>query len=513
MGVFLLHRQEWTLVLVVLLGLLYLRVGSAVKNARSRAKFEHDPIFKDAHQTELIKEWITKQYCKQDLEILCPKTFLIEANDSVTSSCLAAFTPPLQFVLDLDEGSTALQKNCSMANLISQTHWSNQATITDSNKDDTLVSFVAHALEQVRAKAIKHFRSTDGSIDEFEQSHLIGSVLASVVDLFSSPTRQGLRGGKGVNGGGKTLSTRATDFGLTGNIWTRSEVIQCLHDAVAWQTRLKRHGQTSIGAAARVSRQMPSFVFKFLTLVNEQILELETDMVLTSRIQKLYPVPQKEQLQTLSDSQNHSRQKHIPISQDHPRSDQCLWSHYEADSLISQDCISALETAPLRMRDLDWEGTFSFMMIHVFTWFSATYMIWMLSHLLAQNEAVANTNEFCSTQHGVDIDCHYTLSSNRGVIGISQKRQYAEQQIHTMQKVCLVYLIFSCLVGWVSSRSSETILFSDFLDGICMTLVGFVSLHHTCSLKLPQQSRNIPRDRDRHYKKLASLLDDEEDVA
>ena len=483
MGAFLLHRNEWIVALVALLGLLLLRIDSGVKNARARAKFENDPSFyKDAHQTEMIKEWVTSQYCKQDLDILCPTPM-------EEGSCRAAFTPPMRFVLDLDDTTQDTQNynhhNCSMAYLIGHTEWKDRASITDSDEtdDDTLIYFIAHLLEQVRTKSAKHFRAEDRSILEFEQSRLIGSVLASAIDLFSSPTK--------VNEEGQTLATKATDFELTQHLWTRGEVISFMHDAVLWHTHHQRHGHTSNGAAARVSRQMPSFVFKFLPLVKEQIQELETDTALTTRLQKLYS------------SHGHGQ---LSLYQDRPESDQCLWSHYEEDSLISQDCMLALETAPLKMRDLDWEGTFSFVLIHIFTWFSAAYMLWMLGYLRRKptNASSTNTMKAVCTPQGMDVDYYSTMDFS------SDLCNSLDEQIRTTQKISLIYLVVSCLVGWASSCSSETIQFSDFLDGMCMTLVGFLSLYLSPSSKVSGRSQ---ANRDRHYKKRSSLLADEEDAA
>lgn len=492
MGSFLLHRYEWVLALVSLLVLLSLRIDSGIKTAKTRAKYEDDPTyFKDAHQTNMIKEWVTSQYCKIDLDILCQETFFWQEG----GSCQAAFNPPLRFVLDLDDNNNAKDSssnnnNCSMASLISHTDWKERDSITDSDEDDTLIYFIAHLLEQVRTKSAKHFRAADRSISEFEQSRLIGIVLASLIDLFSTPTK--------LNTEGKTIATKATEFELTHHLWARGEVVSFVHDAVQFHTHHKRHGHSSEGAALRVSRQMPSFVFKFLPLVKEQIMELEMDAGLTTRLEKLYAFPQALE----------SRQD-LALHQDRPESDQCLWKHYEEDSLISQDCMLALETAPLKIRDLDWEGTFSFVLIQIFTWLSGAYMLWMVSHLRRKTFATrplsARSMMAKSSRSILDVDYYSATDSSADV-------QWAlkEEQTRARQKVCLGYLFLSCLIGWASSSSSETIQWSDFMDGISMALVGFISLHYRGPTPvIVGTSGRSQASLDRHYKKRASLLEEE----
>lgn len=493
---------------MALLGLLSVRIENGVKTARSRSKYEQDPVYRDAHQAKLIKQWVTSQYCKTDLEILCPEPVS-------EHSCQAAFTPPMQFVLDMNSQQQDIHQrytnNCSLAYLIRHTAWKDRESITDSDKDDTLIYFIAHLLEQIRTISLKYFRAPDQSILEYEQSRLIGGVLASVLDMFSTPTK--------TDSAGQTIATKATEFHITHHIWTRGEIINLIHEAVFWHTHHKRDGHTANGAALRVSRQMPSFVFKFLPLVKEQILDLETDTKLTSRLDKLYTRPMKE----------------LSLNADRPESDKCLWAHYEEESLISQDCMLALETAPLKIRDLDWEGSFLFVLVHIFTWFSAAYMLWMMSffrqakscyssttppvsssQLLCGNSNTSspvsspqllrkpllqtNITPPVSSSRIMDVN-HYSTKTN------ASSDSYCEQ-IRRAKKYCSAYLILSCIVGWISSRASETIQFIDFFDGICMALTGFLSLHFAAAKSLQS---NQWKSRAFHYKKRASLpLDDDE---
>lgn len=492
MGAHLLHKNEWCLVLVLLVILLSFRIDTAVKNWRTRAKTgEEQDYYKNAHQVELVKEWVTSQYCKTDLEILCPE-------ELSSSSCYAAFDPPLRFALDLssDEKDKTIE-NCSIRELIDHTKWTDKEDVNDLKEDELLTYFIAHILDQVRSKSGQYFRAEDRSIQEYEQSRLIESTLASVAHLFASPTK--------VDKDGRTVSTTATEYGITKRVWTREETIALMHEAVFWHTHHKRHGSSSAGAAAHLSRQQPSFLFKFLPLVKEQIQNLELDDALDSRYQKLYPFPKLLSPDT------------ITLDSDRPQSDQCLWSHFEAGSLISQDCMLALETAPLKIRDLDWEGDFSLLLIHIYTCFSGAFALWLISRTRRRHDTRRSDGGGSPQEMEVQAISNRSLKaiSNRSLQAIAEAEERKTDQIRRAKWTGVAYLGFSMLLACVSSSKSETIQFSDFMDGMCLVLLGFlISLTPILTLGSRNQSmvtadekRKMLLDpaKNKHYKKLNSI--------
>lgn len=498
MGGYQLHKNEWSVALVCLLILASFRINGTIRIERTKAKIEDDTgIYKNAHQVELVKEWVTSQYCKTDLEILCPDEIL-------SSSCYGAFDPPLRFAMDLStEEKKSTTKNCSMRELIDHTKWTDKKDANDLKDNELLTYFVAHILDQVRTKSSEYFRAEDRSIQEFEQSRLIESTLTSMIHLFSSPTQ--------LSNEGQTLATTATEYGISHRVWTREEIISSMHEAVLWHTHHKRHGSSVSGAALRLSRQQPSFVFKYLPLVKEQIQFLEVDDGLETRYRKLYPFPK-----LISEA--------ITLDSDRPQSDRCLWSHYEEGSLISQDCMLALETAPLKIRELDWEGNYFMMLIHIYTCFSGAFALWMLGRIRKRQDArkriIISPEMDVQPISGRSLGSVSSRStkavSSRSLISVEGDDEGEERksdQIRRVKWICVGYLGFSLLLATASSAGSETIQFSDFLDGMCLVLLGFLWLRPavltSCRTNVDEKRRALLSDptQNRHYKKWASSVD------
>ncbi|CAB9530952.1 expressed unknown protein [Seminavis robusta] len=448
MGAHLLHRYEWFAAFLLFLLAFTCRLEQVVKSERRRTRSD-DELYKNAHQVELVKEWVTSQYCKTDLEILCPVAL-------TTNLCYGAFDPPLRFVLD--QPADWAPSSCSLKDLLLHVKWDEQESINELEDREQLTYFIAHVLNQIRTKSAKYFRGEDRNIQEFEQSKLIENVLTSIVHMFSSPTR--------VDKEGKTESTKAVDFDMTGRVWSRDEVISSMHEACLWHTHHKRHGSSSVaGAALRLSRQQPSFVFKFLPLVKEQIQSLEDDPAAEARFHMLYP-------STLFGSESFS----LAQQDDNPRSDACLWSHFDQRTLISQDCATALETAPGKIRDLDWEGTYSLLLIHIYTFFTVSFVLWSWSRLRRQQRDKMVLKRRRSdlieiTPSGVEV-----LSAGTGDYTSTTYGDTRIEHIRKTKRLLLVYLLVSCLAAFAISAASETIQFADFLDGICVLLLGLVSL-------------------------------------
>lgn len=453
MGVFLVHSKEWAAILILLIVLVSTRINNVVEESKIRAKnTEEDALYKDAHQAALVKEWVTSQYCKTDIDILCPEE--VPTKDS----CYAAFDPPLLFVLDLTENSKEKQPtNCEMKNLFKELWEEHHENVEEINQDDLLTSLIAHVMRQVRTKSAQYFRAEDRSILEFEQSRLIELSLASFLDLFSSPTKQ--------EAGGKIIATKATEFGLTKHIWSRDEVVLIMDDAVMYHTHHQRHGSSEAGAAGRLSRQQPSFVFKFLPLVKEQIENLQYDSATERKLRKLYPIPELDG----------TAEEMLALDEDPPEMDHCLKRHYEEGSLISGDCILALDTAPLKIRDLDWEGDFFMVLIHIYTGLSAAFLLVVLSRLRSSTTTVRDQVD-SPIQDAIIGTASMDMALSNATTASKDNAASHGDRIRKMQKVCVVYVTLSCLVGIASSYTSQTIRFSDFIDGLCLALIGFLSL-------------------------------------
>jgi len=524
---FLFHRNEWSVAFVILIVFLSVRLDKAVENARARVKLDDElTYFKKTHQAERIKEWVTSQYCKADLEILCPPA--IPLLNSV-STCDLAFDPPLRFVLDLPETTQGLrstnsnnnptvESGCPLTELIKHSNWHDHDTINEFSADDVLTYFIAHVLEQVRSKSVKYFRSEkDRSIEEFEQSRLIESALASVTNLFSLPTK--------FDDEGNGLSTKAIDLKMTNKMWSRNEVISLMHDAVLWHTHHRRNGSTEAGAALRVSRQMPSFVFKFLPLVKEQIQNLELDDTTQLRVQRLYSTEQSAPLIGKTSPHSVVKDKQQLLEEaELSAADQCLWAHYEEGCLISHDCMLALETAPLKSEDAAGRTyDLPLILVHLYTFFSAALMLWTVARLLEQEGSrfVETPPEmeipFMKHRHSSSSSGSNNNNNNHKSTKHEDPEEVSRERIRTMQKACLGYLATSSSIGLAAHYWVPSLQFSDFLDGLCLGLLGFLSLH-VVPYKSPYgQCGNVHKrheksghslDRpptDRHYKKRASM--------
>lgn len=508
-----LHKHELSIALVLLFVLLTLRINKGVENWRKAEKNDAADQYQNVHTEEMLKKWVTTQYCKTDKAILCPAEEE-EASSPSTSLCYTAFDPPVRFVLDLtvnDQDKTT-GNNCSIRELIKQTHWSDKASAKDLEKDELITYFVAHLLDQIRSKSSELFRADDGSILEYEQSRLIESTLASILHFFTSSISQE---------GEITISTRATKYGIADKVWTRDKMLLIYHEAVLWHTQHKRHGHASEGAALRLSRQQPSFLFKFLPLVTEQIQNLELDNTLDSKYQKLYPFAKLGSSSTISlDSEN-------------PQSDLCLWSHYDERTLITEDCALALETAPLKMRDLNWEGdgNYSLLLVYIYNCFSCAFALWMLSlawsnpknsgydaSVAAQVEetevlAVSNRSLKPRSNRSLKATSTRTLTP-LAASAVEDVGERKSDQIRRVKWISLVFLGLTLLIALVSSCASETIQFSDFWDGMLSVMVAFLCLQPV-SLGVLKQSKTVEvQDKrlllldptqNKHYKKFASI--------
>jgi hypothetical protein len=486
MGDHLLHKNEWCVALLLFLLALSCRLDKAVRSERRRNQGD-EALYKHAHQAELVKEWVTSQYCKKDLDILCPSRV-------PTNRCQDAFDPPVQWVLDFPGNVYSMEtpSSCSLKSLLSHVKWTEQESIEELEDDEQLTYFIAYILTQIRNKSTEHFRSEDRSVLEFEQSRLVEATLTSILHLFASATK--------VDKQGRTLSTKAVDYEITTRVWSRAEVISLMHEACLWHTHHKRHGSSSVaGAALRLSRQQPSFVFMYLPVVKEEIQALESDPESLARFRIQYP-------STMFGTEA------ISLAQDdNPRSYRCLWSHFDQGTLISQDCTLALETAPGKIRELDWEGNYSLLWVRIYTFFSAAFALWAWA-CLRQNhrdtfkrrksdliEITPLGVEIVSTAVTLQLDS--TADGNYGDTRM--------ERIRKTKRLCLIHVAASCIVGVASSTVSDTVQLSDFLDGICIVLLGFVSLNHTAALVTQGTQDSLidteRRQRQLHYKKLASL--------
>lgn len=518
MGGYQLHRHELSIAIVLLLVLLALRINKGVDTWRKAAKNAAVDQYKDVHTEEMLKKWVTTQYCKADKTILCPE----EEDAPTTISCYTAFDPPVRFVLDLTAASKeedTIEKHCSIRKLIEHTHWSDKASAKELEKDELITYFVAHLLDQVRIKSADYFRADDGSILEYEQSRLIESTLASILHLFTSPIQVSKEDGK-------TISTIATEYEITEKVWTREEILSMYHEAVLWHTQHKRHGHASAGAALRLSRQQPSFLFKFLPLVTEQIQNLELDSTMDSKYQRLYPfLPKLGSSPTISlDSAN-------------PQFDQCLWSHYEEHILITEDCALALETAPLKMRDLDWEGSgnYALLLVYIYNCFSSVFALWMLSRAWSKPDK-RKTSGYAASAAAQEEETEVLAISNRSLKALSNRSLKAtssraltsssnvdaedvgerkSDQIRRVKCISLSYLGLTIVIALVSSCTSEKLQLSDFWDGILCVVVAYVCLHPV-SLGVLKQSTTaevgdkrlqllLDPTQNKHYKKFASI--------
>jgi hypothetical protein len=482
MGDHVLHKNEWCVTFLLFLLALSCRLDNAVRSERRRNQGDQ-VLYKHAHQADLVKEWVTTQYCKTDLDILCP-------NKVPANRCQEAFDPPLRWVLDHPGNIYGMETPsiCSLKGLLSHVKWTEHESIDELEDGEQLTYFIAYVIDQVRNKSTEHFRAEDRSVLEFEQSRLIEATLTSILHLFASATK--------VDKQGKTESTKAVDYEMTTRVWSRAEVISLMHEACLWHTHHKRHGSSSVaGAALRLSRQQPSFVFKYLPLVKEEIHALESDPESEARFRIQYP-------STMFGTET------ISLAQDdNPRSYHCLWSHFAQRTLLSHDCTLALETAPGKIRELDWEGNYSLLLVRIYTFLSAAFALWAWARLRQNHRDTLKRRKsdlIEITPSGVEIvSTSVTLQFDSTV-----DNQYGDTRMDRIRKtkrLCLVHVALSCVVAVASSTASDTVHFSDFLDGICIVLLGLLSLSHV-PLVSPGSSIDMEkRQRQLHYKKLSSL--------
>jgi hypothetical protein len=485
MGDYLLHKNEWWVAFLLFLLSLSCRLDKAIRSERRKNQGD-DTMYKHAHQSELVKEWVTSQYCKADLEILCPSRAPI-------NRCQEPFDPPLRWVLDLPGNAygTDSPSGCALKGLLSHVKWTEQESIEELEDDEQLTYFIAYVLGQIRNKSTVRFRADDRSVLEFEQSRLVEATLMSILHLFASSTKGDEQG--------TTESTKAVNYGITKRVWSRAEVISLMHEACLWHTHHKRHGSSSVaGAALRLSRQQPSFVFKYLPIVKEEIHALESDPESEAKFRIQYPSTTFGS-ETISLAQN-----------DNPHAYRCLWSHFYQGTLISQDCTLALETAPGKIRELDWEGKYLLLLVRIYNFFSAAFALWAWARLRHNHRDVLKRRKsdlIEITPTGVEVVSSTVILQ----MDSAADSQYGETRIERIRKtkrLCFVHVTVSCIVGFVSSTASDTVQFADFLDGICIVLLGLVSLNHPtlvpqanpgCSIDMEKRQRQL------HYKKLASL--------
>ena len=201
----------------------------------------------------------------------------------------------------------------------------------------------------------------------------------------------------------------------------------------------------------------------------------------------------------------------ISLTQDdNPHSHGCLWSHFDQGTLISQDCMLALEAAPGKVRELDWEGKYSLLLVHIYTFLSVALVLSILAHVRKQHRSALKrrVSDFIEiTPSGVEVLSNYDALQR---YPLDDNAAYGDTRIERIcktKRLCLVYLAVSCVVGLVSSTASETVHFSDFLDGLCVVLLGFLALNFLplAAPATPSSCNDIDKRHWIHYKKLSSL--------
>jgi hypothetical protein len=326
---YLLHPQEWKLgaFLLLLLGGAYLHVQTSVPDGTT----QDSGWFRLAQSTTNVRAALTYNYCAADLNLMCTRP-----EDTRRSICARAFAnTPLWNSLYLHQSwQNHDSKMCTLETL-AQSHAPN-LLFTEADKakfkdDETrvVIRLMARSLELMWDNVGRYnFDAIASSSSLEEQDRIIRWVLTNVVDFFASD-------GPGADHG----SSEAMRRQVTPRAWTRDE----LKELYRWTVQYK-HAHKNVGLSADRAELLYN---KFLPRVSEAIEELE---------ELASPSGAGHTLNTSSlELRTHTDIKqpyHIFYEE---YQEVCLYPHYAAGTLITNNCASAMEAAAGKLRELEME--------------------------------------------------------------------------------------------------------------------------------------------------------------
>ena len=171
------------------------------------------------------------------------------------------------------------------------------------------------------------FGRSTSSLDE--QDRMVRWLLTSFVDFFAS------------DGAGRR--SKAMRRGITTRAWTRDE----LKELYRWSVQYK-HSHKNVRLSAI---EIEAFHKKFLPRVSEAIEELGT-----------------QQTSSLAGNTSKRLEIHVDIKQAYHIFDEgyhevCLYPHYAAGNLITNNCAQAMDAAPAKLRELELEENADFALL------------------------------------------------------------------------------------------------------------------------------------------------------
>jgi hypothetical protein len=334
---YLLHPQEWKLgvFLLLLLGGAYLHVQTSFPDGTT----QYSGWFRLARSTTDVRAALTYNYCAADLNLMCPRP-----EDTERSVCARYFADtPLWNTLDLVQ-----YHDSEMCTLETLARSAPSLPFTEADKakfkdDETrmLMRLMARSLSLMWYNMGRY--NFDGSLEEQEEKYrIIRWILSNVVDFFASD--------------GADHESKAMGRGVTTRAWTRDELKELYRRTV------------QLASADSVGDKP---IYKFILRVSEAIEELET--LTSSSWAGHTPNISTGSLEIRTHTD--IKQAYHIFYQEYQEI--CLYPHYAAGTLITNNCAQAMEAAPAKLRELEMEEEGFAAFTHTFS-FGGNYLCFLL---------------------------------------------------------------------------------------------------------------------------------------
>jgi hypothetical protein len=315
---YLLHPQEWKLgvFLLLLLGGAYFHVQTSFPDGTT----QDSGWFLTAQSTDDVRVALTFKYCGVDLNLMCARP-----EDTQRSVCARYFADtPLWNTFNLvhyrDSDLCTFETLAQNAPNLQFTE-ADEAKFKD-NETRVLLRLMARSLSSMWYNMGRSNLSSSSSLEEQEEKdRIIRWVLANVVDFFASD--------------GADHESKSMGRGVTTRAWTRDE----LKELYRWNVQyMHMHADKNV---------LPIYK-KFLLRVSDAIEELET-LTLSSWAGHTTSNTISLDIRTHTDNK-----QAYPIFYEESQG-VCLYPHYAAGTLITNNCAQAMEVAPAKFRELEKE--------------------------------------------------------------------------------------------------------------------------------------------------------------
>lgn len=337
----------------MLLGGTYLHIRTSVADGtttQDSGRFRFAESAADVRST-------TYESCAADLNLMCARP--VETNSIF---CARAFADtPLWLLLGLASHPSESQ-NCTLERLAKADAprllftEDEKTTKFKDHETQVILSLMADSLNFVWRAVNSYFfaQSRPGSgtsnTSLEDQDRKVQWLLANVVDFFAS------------DGAGHGSKSKAMRRGIITGAWTRDE----LKELYRWSVQYKHSHK--IRFSADMSEEI--YYRKFLPWVSEAIEDLEA-------------LP----LQSLAGIRAHAGIKQAYHIFADEYQELCLYPHYAAGSLITDNCAQAMDAAPAKLRELELEAPGEFALFtHAYAFFGNFFCFLMLIGFFSQRQ-------------------------------------------------------------------------------------------------------------------------------